>query len=229
MVIPSGKLGKLRIISFRDAKMLPIHIIGIMETLINPEGYSREYGIEYNDKDQTVGTTNSDPKYSHTTPESMSFRFVFDRTGVMPNSPALPGGVVADIALFKELTYEFHGDIHKPPYLHLVWGTLIFPCVLKSMNIQYNLFKSDGTPLQVEIQATFNKFEDFDLRSKIENMLSPDLTHIHEVIAGDTLPLLAHNIYGDAKYYLEVARVNNLVNFKSLVPGQKLIFPPLEK
>lgn len=229
MLIPSGQLGKLRIISFRDPEMLPIHTIGVLETLINPEGYSREFGIEYDDKDQSKGTMSSDQKYSHTVPESMDFRFVFDRTGAMPSSPPLPTGVVTDIALFKELTYEFHGEIHRPPYLHLIWGTLIFPCVLKTMNIQYKLFRSDGTPLRAEIQATFNKFEDFDLRAKLVNLLSPDLTHIHEVKAGDTLPLLSHNIYGDARYYLEVARVNNLVNVKSLTPGQKLIFPPLEK
>ncbi len=229
MIIPSGKLGKLRIISFREPEMLPVHIIGVLETLINPEGYSRQYEIVYNTKDTSEGTENSDPTYSHTSPESMDFRFVFDRTGAIPTSPPLPGGVVADIALFKELTYEFHGDIHRPPYLHLIWGTLIFPCILKTMNIQYKLFKSDGTPIRAEIQATFSKFVDFDLRSKIMNLLSPDLTHYHEVKAGDTLPLLAHNIYGDAKHYLEVARINKLINFKSLTPGQKLVFPPLEK
>jgi LysM repeat protein len=230
MIIPSGKLGKLRIISFRKPEMNPTDIIGILETLINPEGYSREYGINYNEQDTSQGNDSStEQQYSHTTPESMEFRFVFDRTGAMPNSPSIPGGVVADIALFKELTYEFKGDMHRPPYLKLIWGTLIFPCVLKTMNIQYKLFKPDGTPIRAEIQATFKKFEDFDLRSKILNLLSPDLTHIHEVKTGDTLPLLAHNIYGDAKHYLEVARINNLVNFKTLTPGQKLVFPPLEK
>lgn len=226
MLVPSGILGKLKIISFKAPEMLPTDIIGFMETLINPESYSREFVIEYNDE-QAEGSNGNDQKFQHTTNDSMEFRFVFDRTGAMPRSPSIPLGIVADIALFKELTYEFHGDMHRPPYLTLIWGTLIFPCVLKTMNIQYKLFKSDGTPLRAEITATFEKFVDFDLRAKISNLLSPDLTHIHEVIAGDTLPLLAHRIYGDAKHYLEVARINKLVNFKSLTPGQQLMFPPL--
>jgi len=58
---------------------------------------------------------------------------------------------------------------------------------------------------------------------------SPDVTHKRTVQAGDTLPLMTERIYGDSKYYLEVAKINNLVNFRQLKPGQELFFPPLEK
>ena len=40
---------------------------------------------------------------------------------------------------------------------------------------------------------------------------------------------MSKKIYGDSKYYLEVARVNQLTNFRKLTPGQELLFPPLEK
>jgi len=40
---------------------------------------------------------------------------------------------------------------------------------------------------------------------------------------------MVHKIYGSFKYYLQVAKVNNLKNFRDLIPGQKLIFPPFEK
>lgn len=228
MLIPSGQLEKLKIIAFSDPMMLPSSIVGTLETLINPQGYRQEFGIEYG-KDQAIGESIDKKTYKYTSPESMDFRFLFDRTGAIPSSPSIPGGIVADIELFKELTYKFHGKIHRPLFLLLTWGSLLFPCVLKTMNIEYKLFNAQGIPLRAEIQATFNKFLDSKLQKKIDNLLSPDLTHIHEVKAGDTLPLLTHKMYGDAKYYLEVARVNQLVDFKSLTPGQKLVFPPLEK
>jgi len=44
---------------------------------------------------------------------------------------------------------------------------------------------------------------------------------------GDTLPLLCHRIYGDPGYYLDVARHNQLTDFRQLRPGAKLHFPPL--
>lgn len=228
MVIPTGKLGKVRIISFRDPKMLPTHTIGVMETLINPEGYNREYAIEYNE-DKSTGESGSQQRFVGVTDETMEFRFVFDRTGIFPNSPPLPVGVTADIELFKQLTYKFIGDEHRTPFVTLIWGTLVFPCVLKSMNINYKLFHSNGTPIRAEIMATFSKFVDSELQKLIENRLSPDLTHLYEVKAGDTLPLIAHRIYGNAKYYLSIARINQLINFKVLKPGQQLMLPPLEK
>ncbi len=36
-------------------------------------------------------------------------------------------------------------------------------------------------------------------------------------------------IYGSSTYYLWVAQVNNLDDFRNLTPGQKIFFPPLEQ
>jgi nucleoid-associated protein YgaU len=49
------------------------------------------------------------------------------------------------------------------------------------------------------------------------------------VKAGDTLPWLCYNIYGDSRYYLEIARVNKLINFRKLREGDELYFPPIAK
>ena len=228
MLVPSGEIGKLRIFSFWDPKMNPQHVVGVMDALINPEGYERKYEIHYR-KEQKTGSPGPPLAYCRTPAENMEFKFLFDRTGALPDSPPIEVGVTADIELFKRLTYEFHGSIHRSPYLKIVWGTLVFPCVLTTMNVQYKLFKSNGIPIRAEITASFMRFVDEGLLCKIQNLMSPDMTHIHEVKEGDSLPLLAHRIYGDARHYLEVARANNLINFKDLQPGQQLVFPPIEK
>jgi nucleoid-associated protein YgaU len=56
---------------------------------------------------------------------------------------------------------------------------------------------------------------------------SPDLTHSRIVKAGDTLPLLSKEIYGTANHYLWIAQQNQLDDFRNLMPGQRLFFPPL--
>jgi len=61
-----------------------------------------------------------------------------------------------------------------------------------------------------------------------ERKSSPDLTHVHEVKAGEHLSLLAHQYYGEASRYLQVARFNNLKNYRRLTIGQKLAFPPIK-
>ena len=59
------------------------------------------------------------------------------------------------------------------------------------------------------------------------NRSSPDLSHIIEVKAGDNLPMLCYQVYKDSAYYLDVARVNGITNFRDIRPGTKLHFPPL--
>jgi nucleoid-associated protein YgaU len=46
---------------------------------------------------------------------------------------------------------------------------------------------------------------------------------------GDTLPSMVYKIYGDYKYYLEVAKVNGLNDFRNLQPGKQIFFPPFDK
>jgi nucleoid-associated protein YgaU len=53
--------------------------------------------------------------------------------------------------------------------------------------------------------------------------------HLRLIKAGDNLPALCFEIYGDPGYYLQVARANNIDNFRNLIPGTKVFFPPLEK
>ena len=40
---------------------------------------------------------------------------------------------------------------------------------------------------------------------------------------------ICDDVYEDEKYYIEVARVNGLTNFRSLKPGTNLMLPPIDK
>ena len=68
---------------------------------------------------------------------------------------------------------------------------------------------------------------DPETKAKQDNKNSPDLTHLREVVEGDTLPMMCYKIYGDCKYYLQVAEYNEIVNLSYLKPGQIIEFPPL--
>jgi nucleoid-associated protein YgaU len=78
-------------------------------------------------------------------------------------------------------------------------------------------------------KAGFKGSIEENFRVALEDAQSPDVTHLRTVMAGDTLPLMCFRIYGDSRYYSEVAKVNNLDHFRRLQPGEALMFPPLEK
>ena len=109
------------------------------------------------------------------------------------------------------------------------WGALLFKGSLVDLSIEYRLFAPDGTPLRANAKLKIKGTVDDDLRVARENNQSPDLTHYRKVKAGETLPLMCHRIYGDPKYYLEIAKANNITQFRKLKPGQELFFPPLQK
>ena len=129
-----------------------------------------------------------------------------------------------------QLVTGYNGKIHRANYLKVMWGTLaVKRCVLKSASIAYKLFKPDGVPLRAVITATFTDNSDDKTRVAMAQDESPDLTHIRLVKAGDTLPEMCFNIYGDPRYYLDVARQNRLDNFRKLEAGTRIFFPPIEK
>jgi len=57
--------------------------------------------------------------------------------------------------------------------------------------------------------------------------MSPPIDRMVTVVAGDTLPALCKQIYGDSRFYVQVAKYNKLNKFRSLTPGTQLLFPPL--
>lgn len=236
-----GKLQKLVIRCYKDEKFNEELPQLKYTALLNPETYSFSFTTEVQE-DQAQGTSSDDVKFIRSIPEDLDLEFLFDRTGVIvhygddPNSASddkfykdQGNGIIDDLDAFKKAVYEYNGDTHKPNYLRIVWGALTFPCLLVSMDVEYKLFKPDGTPLRAVVKAKFKKFIEKEQRAREQNDQSPDLTHYRVVKAGDTLPLMTYRIYGDPKYYLEIARVNNISNFRKLTIGQELYFPPLQK
>ena len=133
------------------------------------------------------------------------------------------------IDAFLLITQGLNGTTHEPNFLQLNWGTFIFNGVMESATVTYKLFHSSGAPLRASINASFKQSVSRTEQTAQARLQSPDLTHFKIVKEGETLPLIAKKIYGDSKYYLEIARVNNINNFRRLKAGQQLVLPPIDK
>lgn len=214
-------LEKLTIRAYSDPKFN--QYVGIYTVQVNPESYSCQHTTQYSPESSTE-TAGCLIKYVTLNPQTISFEFLLDATGViMPNITS----VSDEIEKFKKLTYSFNGDIHSPNYLKLVWGKLQFKCRLTGLDIEYLLFSPNGAPLRAKLKVSFLEYLSEEELARRANKSSPDLTHAKIVSDGDTLPLMCHRIYGDSKYYLAVARHNRLIDFRRLTPGAEIHFPPL--
>lgn len=220
---PGGTLEKLTVFAHAEPDYSD-QAIDSFAAFVNPAELTLAYEVEY-DAAQGSGTTNSRMEFKKIKPGDLTLSFFLDGTG----ANGRPLDVQAAVEHFQKVT-GYNGSIHRTNYLAVAWGTLqVKHCVLKSASIAYKLFRPDGVPLRAVITAVFTDNSDDQTREATAQNESPDLTHRRIVKAGDRLPALCTAIYGDPKYYLRVAEANGLDDFRQLVPGSALYFPPLEK
>lgn len=226
----NGKLEKMLILAFESSADAEsggwAEAKDSFEALINPETYTLEYKVK-TAEGQGQGTSGAQAKFQYTLPEELTFEFLFDNTGIIDGKPK-KDGVFDDVNHFKTMLTGYQGSSHEPYHLKLVWGNLIFKGRAVELGITCKLFNSDGQPIRATAKAKFKGSIEERKRAAQEYRRSPDLTHVRTIKAGQTLPLLCSQIYGDPRHYLMVAERNHLDNFRSLQPGQELVFPPLE-
>lgn len=214
---------KLKILGFEDPEFNK-HISGSdFEMQINPETYSIKGSPIEGSQGQSSDTQN--PTFGPKGTKVLSFSFYLDSTGVVTGCK----DVAKSLTSFNKLCMDHNGNIHTYNYLKVIWRNLAFKCRLESVDTKYLMFASDGKPIRAEVNVSFREFIDPKTLAKMNNNSSPDMTHIITVKSGDDLTKLCYDIYGDSKYYLQVAEQNSLIDFRKLVPGQKLVFPRLDK
>ena len=251
-LLGSGKLEKMSIWALKDQvdPKVPPEVTGAegdsYMVQVNPDSYTLSHQVYY-ERTDTNGRPPSNTKFNGMSPAKLDFTIIFDGTGIIPppagvldNIPIV--GAIADllggkkefdlmeeIRKFTKVVYSFDGDQHRPRNIRLAWGRQIYDGVLTSLSLNYKLFKPDGTPLRAEARVSFDSSLSQVMLEAVYKTSSPDLTHIRTSIAGDTLPLMTHSIYGQADHYIAVAKVNKLFNFRKLPDGQSIFFPPVKK
>ncbi len=210
------------------------------EAFINPEEITSHYKVK-TDTNVAAGATGASGQFLGIEPMSLTLKFFIDGTNTAGKPLKLSTGshcTVSEKIQEFYTTVGFNGQIHTPKYIRIIWGHFslmqfdpvhVFKGYLKDAQVQYKMFYSNGMPLRALITANFTELLTPTERETKDATSSPDLTHIRTVKEGDTLPHMTKEIYGDFKHYLNVARVNNLSNFRNLKPGTKIFFPPLDK
>lgn len=223
---------------------------------LNPEKYAMRHNVEFCEG-QAIGTSGSDLRFNRIEGEEVNFEFFFDSSGMVPPGKIKDGNgeaslmdalgdignalkpalvnpfaevetVEKEVEEFKNLLMGYDGETHQTSYLKLLWGGYSLSCRLKSMEIEYTLFRKDGRPIRAKVKCVFKGTIDYKLMVAQENKNSPDLTHQRMVKMNDKLALLSEDIYQNNSFYIDVAQHNKLLSFRQLELGQKIKFPPIK-
>lgn len=222
---------KIKIESFKDADCSGTALDKVY-AFINPSQYTSKIAMTY-ENTKTVGSPKSTYVFTNAGEEKLELgEIIVDGTGLVKLKKEVDGYVNTDvdgyIEKFRKVTCGYVGTSHRPPYLKITWGKLISKCVCNSFDVTYTLFNPDGTALRAKIKLGLLITADFDSKLKEAKLSSPDLTHWRTVKAGDTLPLMTYQVYGDSSYYEQIARINDLPHINAIEPGNELYFPPIK-
>lgn len=232
------KTEKLYVQAYRDAAYQDRVADNKFMALVNPATYNLSYQFEFDDT-QAPGTSATQLRFNRILPRDFNFDFLFDTSGVVKDMSALsmgianpfakPASVMEQIEEFKRKIIDYQSDRHRPYYLKIHWGELIFKGVLKQMDIAFKLFAPDGKPIRAIAKCRFAESISEVERAVSENRQSPDITHEKQVKASDRLDQLTFEVYEQDNRYIQVAAFNQLDSFRNLVPGTRLLFPPIAK
>lgn len=170
--------------------------------------------------------------------ETLNMDLFFDSTGQGTGEDAV--AVTDRVEAFHKLV-AIKGDLHAPPLVRVSWGQNFpgtamgetqtagehFTAVVLSVARRFTLFSPDGKPLRATVTVALKHYATVEQQVQAINYQSADHTRTHVVAEGETLPLIAHDAYADARKWREIADHNGLADVRDLVPGTTLELPPL--
>lgn len=224
LIQQQGALKKLVFIPCKDPDCTQEDIANQYAVMFNPNNIAIKLQVE-RDSQQPDGAVDGLMKFKKIQPQDYTFEFIIDGTGASGTTRDVP----EDVKKFLSAVYDYDGTEHKPNYIKIVYGSVLLKCVLKSVDITYNLFSPNGKPLRAKVNASFTSCKDPQLSEAIKNSSSPDMTHARKLKGKDKLVGIANGIYKNNNLYLEVARANQFDTFRNLPEGTEVFFPPVDK
>lgn len=186
-------------------------------TQINPASVKIGKKVSY-EKIQAIGSSEYISKYKHHEPSTMSFEIYMDDTGAVPNTDGL--NIQQRIEQLENAVYTLQ-NYQEPGYIVLVWGSTIFHGRAESIDYDYSLFDSDGTPLRVKISLSFvGSFENSSSKSSTGNQ-----ANVITFSSGDDLAYYCEIVYGDPSYSVDVAMLNGLYSIRNIAAGVVIVLP----
>jgi nucleoid-associated protein YgaU len=118
---------------------------------------------------------------------------------------------------------------NEPPLVMFSWGMILSKMsFVEDLDIEYTMFRADGTPLRAEVSMTLTEYDMGWLSNIPMNPTSySEARKTWVVTEGQTLDWIAYQEYGNAVHWRHIAQTNNLANPRDLRPGQILKLTPL--
>jgi hypothetical protein len=196
----------------------------LIEVQFNPETYRLNKGAQIAE----IGVYGIDSpilQFVRGQNETLTLDLFFDST---------EDGMGADATDIRERTRSIYQLVklqpktHAPPRIRFRWGAGIsFQAIVETVEQSFELFAPSGVPLRATLSVTFREYKTLEEQLQELKLESTDHTRTLEVRPGDTLRLIAHRCYGEARLWRLIADENDISDPLSLAPGTLLRLSPV--
>lgn len=161
-------------------------------------------------------------------PSNISLSLLFDTYERSDSDPPIDvrtyTGIIFKMAQVNEVTSDASAAAHPHP-VKFVWGPLSFQGRITDVGVTYTLFHSSGVPLRATVTVTIQEEGEQNLTSQNPTSRGLSNMRLHRIVAGETLPHIAQQHYGDCNRWREIASANHLTRVRRLTPGLELRIP----
>lgn len=202
--------------------------IGRFVLPINPESYKRSHQIQLEDT-QNPGAQSNNSKHARTTPEEFNLEFMLDGTKTVEGNMMMDVPVSKQVKQFLDLTYKMNGDIRKPNFLKIVWDDdFVFDCQLSKADVNYTLFRPDGSPLRAKVSATFREHKAPKIKVSEEGRVSNTQNRVENALgSGNRLANVVKSASSSNKI-MDIAKANDMANLRKTLPDNAQLVVPAD-
>ncbi len=222
--------------------------LNTVEVQFNPSEYSISRGVALEKSSKLGKDTDGESQAIKGSATTLSLSLYFDniskqsqmgllekafkdvKKSVKSSSKKVDGGAVPSKAAANiiDLT-TFHNDLHSPPKVRFVWGSLSFTGKVSSLSAQYTMFLPSGDPCKAKLDISIEGEETAKLlQSQASPYQSPDRTKSRTLVQGDQLWMMAHEEYDDPEKWKIIAKSNGILNPRSVEIATNLKVPSIK-
>lgn len=196
-----------------------------IECMFNPTEYrlSQTLNVSRNKTPSKAGGT---PEFSGTNAMTLTTQLLFD------DFASAKGDVTPKISTLLSWTYPTKASQDQkspcPPLVSFVWGgnkqLTGFSGFLKSVVVNYTVFRKDGTPVQAKVDITIEgQAKEFGKQNPTSHAVNSQ--RVHTVTEGDTLQSVAYQELGRPGYWRAIAELNDIDDPMRVRAGTALLIP----
>ncbi len=187
-----------------------------IEVLFNPTDYGINRGANYTEL-QVPGLSTPILQFIRGEARTIDLELFLD--GTNKRKP-----VEDDLDKLRQFV-SINGKLHAPPVCRFEWGKVSFQGVVTSLKEKFQLFAEDGQVLRARVTLSIKSYESAEVQLRNLRRSSPDRTQVRVFREGESLALIANEMYGDSRLWRLIALENNIQRPRFIEPGTPLRIP----